>query len=242
MTSATLAVSAAVISAAYFIGAVTGYGAAILALPVIVWLTGDLNTSVIALLIVGEVQALHVGFFNVRYAPWRELGRMLICAGIGLPIGYACRRYLPQTPLLVAMGLIQLAGGVSGLMPDDHRNPPHWLLKALLVVGGIIHGAFACGGTTLVVYAQHAIKRKEQFRAALLCCWIVLNTILLAWAAVGRTIKAPAMELAGIALPFVLLGGWLGELTARRMGQRVFARTAAALLVAAGLITVGRVL
>jgi len=242
MTPATLAVSAAIISAAYFVSAVTGYGSAMLAVPLVAWVIGDLNTTVIALLIVGGIQALHVGMLNLRYIPWRQTSRMLVGAGLGVPIGFACRHYLPQAPLMIAMGVILLAGGFSGLMQGHERTAPGWLLNVLLVVGGIIHGAFSCGGATLVVYSQQTFKRKEEFRAALMCCWVVLNLGLLTWTVASGGFTAPMAKLAGAALPLVLLGGWLGELLARRIEQRTFGRLVAVLLIVAGFVTVARVL
>jgi uncharacterized protein len=242
MTPATLAISAAIISVAYFISAVTGYGSAMLALPLVAWITGDLHTTVIALLMIGGVQACHVGCLNIHHIPWRETARMLAGAGVGLPVGYACGRYLPQTPLLIAMGVILLAGGASGLAPGERRSLPRWLMNVLLVTGGIMNGAFACGGATLVVYAQSAFARKEEFRAALMACWVVLNLSVVAWAAATHALTGSMLKLAGVSLPLVLVGGWLGELVARRMKQHAFGRLVALVLVISGLVTVVRVL
>ncbi len=242
MTPATLAVSATIISAAYFVSAVTGYGSAMLSLPLVAWITGDLHTTVVALLIIGGVQACHVGCLNIRYVPWRETARMLAGASIGLPIGYACGRYLPQTPMLIAMGVILLVGGVSGLAPGERKGLPGWVMNALLVGGGVMNGAFACGGATLVVYAQSAFARKEEFRAALMACWVVLDLSVVAWAGATHALTGSMLKLAGVSLPLVLVGGWLGELVARRMKQQAFGRLVAVVLVISGLVTVVRVL
>lgn len=241
MSISTLAISAAIILVTHFISAITGYGSVLLALPLLAWAIGDLNTAVLALLLVGTVQAYHVLILNRRHVDWRELRRMLLWAGIGMPVGYLCRHSLPQKPLLIALGSILIVSGLSRLLPGRERRIPRLGLDLLLVVGGVIHGAFVCGGTTLVVYAQHTLKSKEAFRATLFMVWVILNTVLIGSAVANRTLTAPVWKLAMVGLPVVLLGNWAGDLIARRTHQAVFMRMVAILLAIAGVITIARV-
>ena len=239
---ATLAAAGLIIFVTHLISAITGYGSVLLALPLLAWLTGDLNTVVLALLVVGTVQAYHILCLNVRYVQWRELRRMLVWMGIGLPVGYACRQYLPLTPLLAALGVVLVLAGLSRLLPGRERSIPRAILTLLLLAGGVIHGAFACGGATLVVYAEQTLKRKEVFRGTLFMAWVVLNTALIAGAVANKSFNTKVGQLALVGLPVVLLGNWLGEAIAKRTRQEVFMRLVAALLVVAGVITIARVL
>lgn len=237
----TLIAAGGIILVTHFISAITGYGSVLLALPLLAWLVGDLNTAVLALLVVGTLQAYHMMFLNARHVDWRELKRMLIWMGIGLPVGYACRHYLPQRPLLAALGVVLIASGLSRLLPGRHGNIPRAGLTGLLLIGGVIHGAFVCGGATLVVYAQHTLKRKEIFRGTLFMAWVILNTVLLVSAVVSKSVTVEVGQLTIVGLPLVLIGNWLGEMVAKRTRQELFMKLVAGLLALAGVITILRV-
>jgi uncharacterized membrane protein YfcA len=53
---------------------------------------------------------------------------------------------------------------------------PYYLI---LVVGGMVHGAFASGGPLVVLYASKTLTDKGSFRATLCLLWTTLNTLLL---------------------------------------------------------------
>lgn len=243
MSVTVVVLAAVIILATHFIGAVTGYGSTLLALPVLAWLLGDVKTAMVTLLIAGTLQAYQVLFYCRKHVNWVELRRILLWAGIGLPIGYASMRFLPQKSLLLGLGTVLIASGASRLRRNSEEvdgGPPRAVLNGLLFVGGIIHGAFASGGATLAVYAQHALGKKDAIRGTLTMVWVILNTILLANLFSRGQVTEPEKYLVLVSLPFLILGNWLGELTARKLGQRHFMQWMATLLVVAGAITIVR--
>lgn len=238
-----LILSAAIIFATHLVGAIAAYGSTLLALPLMVWVVGDLRTSVVTLLIVGIVQSYQVAAYTYKDADWRELRQMAIWMGLGLPIGFLSMSHLPQRLLLVVFGAILVVCGAVPLWRRSRKSspPPNFVLKSLLVAGGIIHGAFACGGATLAIYAQHALVQKERMRGTLSMVWVVMQTVMVANAVMHGWVTPRVAWLAATALPFLLLGSWLGDQAARRMRQQSFAQLLAVLLVVAGVITILRV-
>jgi uncharacterized membrane protein YfcA len=243
MQASVLIPAALVILATHSIGAITGYGSSLLALPLLAWVVGDLKTAVIVLLLVGSLQSYQLAFYTFRHVDWRELRRIIIWAGIGLPIGFACMHRLPEKPLLLTLGVVVILSGASRLMASHQTNeqtPPRIACNLLLFSGGIIHGAFACGGATLAIHAQYALIRKETIRGTLSMVWVILNTVMLLNAGAQGMLTTPAVRLALIGIPLVLLGSWFGELVARKIKQQHFVRLMAALLVIAGISTICR--
>lgn len=224
---------------AHFVGSLTAYGSNLIALPLLVLITNDPRTCVTALLVLGALQSYQVGLYTYRDADWREYRRIILWSGCGMPIGYICQHVLPQKPLLLALGCVVLIAGISRLRSVS-RNIPVPLLRLLLFIGGIIHGAFVCGGATMVIYAQQALKKKETFRGTMCMVWASLNTVLLIMNAFTHAYTLPVGRLALTGLPFVLLGNWLGELGARRIQQRRFTQLLSVLLVAAGVLMILR--
>ena len=233
----------ATIFASHFIGAITAYGSTLLALPVLAWLLGDLPLAVLVLLAVGTVQSFQILVYTWRETDWPELRRIVLWAGAALPLGFFADRWLPETALMTALGVVVLLAGGSRLgrgVALGPRRPPDWLLNALLAVGGLIHGAFASGGATLVVVCQYRLPGKDAFRATLTTTWCVLNAVLLGAALARGRLTGPAAGLIGLALPLVIAGGWWGERLARRLPQARFTKLVAILLVFAGVITLAR--
>lgn len=244
MSPTILLLSGIVILVTHLIGAITAYGSSLLALPILVWLIGDLTTSVVAILLVGTVQSYLIAAFTFRDVDWRELRRVVVWAGIGLPIGVLSMRYLPERLLLLCLAGVLVASGGAWLTPALRRTlrPSDRVLNALLFCGGIIHGAFACGGATLAIYAQYALVKKERIRGTLCMIWVILNTVVVASAIAHGRLTPRVERLSLTTLPFMLLGCWAGDRAARRMKQDRFSQLMAVVLVAAGVITVLRVM
>jgi len=230
-----------VILCSHFIGAIAAYGSTLLALPALVMVVKDLQTSVVALLLVSVAQSYHIMFYTVRNVDRRELVRILLWAGMGIPIGFTCAHVLPSKPLLAGLGCVLIAGGVSRLIPGSLEAPKP-ILRLLLFIGGIIHGAFACGGATIVVYAQHTFKTKEPFRATLCMVWVILNTVLAIIYFAKGMVTPRVWHIVLIGLPFILLGNMLAEHTAHRVDQQRFMQLVAVLLVIGGVFMIGRLL
>ncbi|OPZ12207.1 MAG: Sulfite exporter TauE/SafE [candidate division BRC1 bacterium ADurb.BinA364] len=243
MSIAIVALATFVIFATHFLGAIAAYGSTLLALPLLVFVVDDLPLSVLALVVIGAAQSYQVLWYTWRDVGWRVFGRMLAVAGAGLPIGFVALRVLPERPLMIFLGTILLASGVSRLAMrngDGAWKPPRLALDALLFVGGVIHGAFASGGATVVVYAQYVFGSKETFRATLCAFWTVLNTVVIAATVAREPITREAWILIGAAGPLSLLANWLGNRCALRMSQDKFMRFVAALLALAGCVTIFR--
>ena len=108
-------------------------------------------------------------------------------------------------------------------------------MRGVLVLGGVIHGAFGTGGPFVVIHASKALTDKTHFRAAFSVLWVVLNTILLAkWTLCGDVWSAHIGALLAVALPFLVGGILLGDFLHYRVNERVFRMIVYAVLVLSG--------
>lgn len=234
-----------VLFASHLLGAITCYGSSLLAVPLLVWIFGDLQVTVIVLLVVGALQSYQVLFYTYRQIDFRRLLRMFGFALAGLPVGFVSMQRLPEKPLLAVLGLVLFAAGGYRLLPlsdRPERRPPDWLLNLLLFLGGMIHGAFATGGAVLVVCAQYLLHRKESFRATLASLWVVLNTAMIAgFLARGQLGDVPPVLMAS-SLAAVFAASWIGNALAGLIPAAAFRRLVAGILLLAGLMTAGKAL
>ena len=229
--------------ATHVLGGVAAFGSTLLALPLLLLLGWDLRAAVALLATVGLVQAVHVSCLTWRGADRRALVRILVVAGLGIPLGFLAAGHLPERGLGVLLGVLLAAAGGSRLVEHCRRTtwrPPGWVLYTLLLAGGVIHGAFASGGATLTIYGRYALRHKAVFRGTLALMWVILNTVVVIGLAFeGRFDRGLAAVLLP-AIPVVLLATWCGDRLARRLSQERFVDLVAALLCLAGILTIVR--
>ena len=243
MTPFNIVLSEVIILITHFVGGITVYGSSLLALPFLVWVIKDLQTPIVVLLAINAVQDCQIFFYTYRHVDWAKLRSMLGYASLGIPIGVASLQFLPQKPLLVCLGIVLILSGLSRLWSELSSRrfmPPPLLLRLLLFFGGVIHGAFASGGSMVAVYGQYELTQKETFRATLSVFAMVLNTVLVAGALLQGKVSRDAVVLFLVGLPLVLVGTKLGNQVAKHLSQQLFMRIINLLVILAGVVTIGK--
>jgi len=239
-----LLLAAFIIFISSWLGAIGMFGSNLLATPLLLWAGLNLETVILVLLIIGTVASLHMLTLTWRTVNWWQAGYMLLLAGLGLPVGYFAMELLPQPLLLVMLGLICIISGVLHLFRLQTLKKLFSSPKAkigLLLAGGVIHGAFACGGAAIVLYAREAFPRKAEFRGTLNAFWIGLNTILALGILWHRpSIPAPAGRLIVVGIPLVIIGNLLGQWVVARTSEERFRDFVAALIVVCGVLIIGK--
>jgi uncharacterized membrane protein YfcA len=191
-----------------------------------------LNVFLSVILVARTARHAAVSFLLRSVLPW------LI---VGLPLGMFGARLVREEVLKCVFGLFVLLlaaleiARASGAAPTVRQ--PTWSDRALLTVGGVIHGAFATGGPMVVfVLGRTLASDKATFRATLSLLWLVLNAILLlSFAADGR-ITADTLPLTGAFVVALLLGFGLGEVLFRCVSATRFRSAVFAMLGVAGLL------
>lgn len=176
----------------------------------------------------------------------RDLDRRLLflwvlpLMALGLPLGWWAFQSLDRTQSLRALGvmvgvlaLLQLLGQRDGGRPA--RALPGPFAAALLVLAGVVHGAFATGGP-LVVYVLGQKQNKANFRVTLSALWLILNLVLIAGYLTTGQLTASTLQLS-LQLSLGLLAGLLaGERLFRRVPERHFRLSVYALLLLAAVL------
>ena len=233
----------AILFATHALGGAAAFGSTLLALPLLLLAGWDLRPAVALLLLVGTAQSVSLACLTWRGADRRALGRILIAAGFGIPIGLLAADLLPERALGLLFGGLLIVAGATRLLEHGSRRPwtpPPWVLRLLLVVGGIIHGAFGSGGATLIVYARFTLREKDAFRGTLSIMWTALNLAVIAPLVWRGHVNQAVMSIGLAGIPAVLLATWVGHRWVAGMSQERFALLVAVLLCLAGALTLAR--
>jgi len=218
---------------------ITGFGATVAELPFVSALVG-IKTAVVALCMVSLTLAI---FVVIRFHKQIDRKAYLNIVGfaiLGMPIGMLAFSFLPERALKIGLGIFIILAAVRGfyvlLSKKQDRKPiNNAVLRVLLFIGGIVHGAFASGGPFLVIYAGEKIKEKGSFRATMCSVWATLNSVLLIkYIITGDFIVKNVMPVYLLAIPFLAVGVAIGMFLHKKVSQRVFSIIVYCILLAAG--------
>lgn len=236
----------AVIFAARLLETIIGFGGTILALPILALLvpTLEIEGFLVPVLALGNIFCCAgIVFAGRREIIWREFGIIILWMAVGLPIGFLLagvaaeawlRLILGCFVLIIAVSMLWQASRMGAQQPGMEGTLTRLYLRAVLVVGGIVHGIFTTGGPLLVIYATRALKSKGLFRVTLAMVWLTLNLVMAAgWIATDR-IAPEAWAVAGITLPFILVSLLAGNYLHHRLPEDTFRKVVYVLLLLAG--------
>lgn len=173
-----------------------------------------LATRIVPLMLVGGV----LGYLGVRAfaGPWLE------------------RAFASMVVLLAARELFRMS-----FYRTRERPFPRLASNAFITLAGVIHGAYATGGPTLV-YAVGRELEKREMRATLSLVWLILDGVLTISFALDGAYTTSTLEplwLVPLALP---LGVLLGEQLHHRVDERHFKLGLFVLLLVAGIALFAR--
>ncbi len=220
----------------HLVQGVTGFGALVLALPVLTFFF-PLKTLIPALV---AVNLLQVGWFALTQRSHiiaDHAKSIVLLSLLGLPFGFAVYSYLPSDDLKLLLGGVVTAVAAWNLLGLrlPWQAPDRWF-HALNFAAGVVQGALATGGPLMVIYAARMIKDKSAFRATLSLVWLVLNTVLCLSYTVSNRWSADMAPITGIAVPTMVFGTVLGMKLHDLIPERPFRALVFALLLVSGLL------
>lgn len=193
------------------------------------------------------VLSLTIAFVDRRTIDWRLLlRRILPWMGLGMPGGILLYQFGSDRLLYVGCGVFVIVISFLELWRMFRRGPVRTrplgavAEAAVLVAGGVVHGAYAGGGPMVVYVVGRAITDKRAFRSTLCALWFVLNVVLVVSYAVAGDITARTAELCLYLAAPVAAGIAAGQWLHTRIDEKLFKALVFGLLLAAGVVLLGR--
>ena len=234
---------------------ITGFGCTVLAFPFVTWILGIYEAKVL-LAVLTWILGAYLVSTKFRHINWRQFGIIVVLVGLGMPFGIYLFNNFPSETLKLCLGIFIVFTSVMQLKKEygGLKLPftvPEWIYYLLLVLGGVLHGAFATGGPFVVLYATRKLQDKGEFRATLSLLWVSLNTFLIATdvtfdpilsniAAVATQGAPMGQSLLNLvwSLPFLLVGIFIGEVVHNKVDAALFRKIVFWVLLATGLFII----
>lgn len=229
------------VTAGYLVFAITGFGAALITVPVMSHLLP--LPFVLPLCVMLDVGAsLVVGVKFRRDGDWRELGVMVPCSLAGAILGVTLLVNLPREAGIAGLGLLLIAYGIYSLREGDgfRRVSGLWAPVSGLA-GGTMGTLFGIGAPPYAMYLSRRIEDKASMRATLSTMVLFSTGIRLTVFVFAGLILSDRMLAFALLFPFALAGLWAGNRMHLTMSRERVLAAISLVLIATGASLVVRV-
>lgn len=226
--------AAVILSLAYFVRGVAGFGSGLIAIPLLA-LVLPLPVVVPLVVFLDYVASASHGLKDRAEIQWRQFLPLLPFSAIGVVTGLYFFRTVDPVFLSHLLGVfVILYAAYSLLSKDDgHRISSLWAVPAG-GFGGLVGTLFGTGGPFYVVYLKHRGLPKTQFRATFALVFLVDGAGRLAGYLVGGYFDRDWLILAALGLPVMALGLYWGGHVHTNISQRQFQVAVSLLLLVSG--------
>ncbi len=238
---ATLATLAAIAFAGAFIFGVTGFGAALVTIPLATHLV-PLPFALGMFAILDCTSAWRIGLSDPKNAVGGEWKRMIPLVVAGTVVGMTMLVNLPRAVSMAALGVFVLLVATSNLVRAGSVSIANqaWAYAAGFV-GGITSTLFGSGGPPYAIYLSRRPLTKEQYRATLGICTMFSITLRVVVFFIAGPLQSPTPWLWALAsLPASLLGLWVASKAFARISRDALIRAIGIMLALSGISLIVR--
>lgn len=233
---------------------ITGFAGTMLAMPPSVMLVG-FETAKPVLNLLGLLSGVYVVLLNRKSVNKKEFLKIVCVMSVSIAAGIALRSVFAahERALYIALGVIVLLTALDGAFKSflkprlsaskndgsekKEKRGQRAVFSFLLLAGaGVTHGMFVCGGPLLVSYVTGKIEDKQEFRATLSACWIVLNGIIFADDLRTGLWTGELFGVAAVSSVLLFAAMFVGGLLCKKMSRELFMKITYVLLTISGIM------
>lgn len=201
---------------------IMGFGAALIAMPLLVALLG-IKTAVPAFALIGTMTT----FFNAlrlrRHATPGDLVQLALPALVGIPLGIWLLARVDGDVVTHTLGIILIAYATFALtgttLPELHHRVWAYLIG---FTSGVLTGAYNTGGPPVVVYATARQWSADRFRANLQSYFLLSGIIVVVLHGFAGHLTPSVWRYALFAIPALLLGQLIGVRICHYLDAQLF--------------------
>lgn len=225
---------AAIALVSAFTKALSGFGLALVAMPLFAATIGIRAAAPLGSLL-GFLSNAYLLIRHRRALMIREIWRLVVAALLAIPLGVWSLGHADEEIVLGMLGVMLIAYSLyawfSPRLPEIRNQNWAFLFG---FVAGLLRGAYNTDGPPIVVYGSFRRWDPSEFRGNLQAFFICTTSTVLVTHALNRNYTTTILWYLLAALPFMLLGLWLGARMDRYLDPERFRKLVLVLLVAIG--------
>lgn len=222
-----------VVLATNIIQCITGFAGTVLAMPFSIMLVGfDVARPILNVL--GIVASVIIVAQKRQFVNKKELLKITCIMLAGMVPGFLIINHFSVNSgvLYKTLGIIVIGFTALGIIRSRRQGKNNVkkqkrpfndiVMYGLLLLSGIVHGMFVCGGPLLVVYANDKLKDSDEFRSTVSAVWIVLNSINMFTDIGAGRFNGNTVILLLISTAVLFLAMLIGNLIYKHMNKKAF--------------------
>jgi uncharacterized protein len=226
----------AVVFLASLLQSLSGFGFAILVMPVVTLLVG-LQTAAPMVALTG-LTVYVTNFVRYRQAvDPGELARLGLATAVGVPVGIWTLVHVQEAVVNRVLGLIMIAYATYTLLrPEADRLVPRWWVYPAGLLAGCLGGAYNTPGPPVIVYGSLRQWPRGEFRAILQALFLVNATLVVGAHLVAGHVNVEVLRLYLWAVPAFAAGILLGSRLDARVNRKQFRLVVTSAILGIGLL------
>ena len=231
-----IVLAAPIVFLAYTVFGLTGFGAAMVSVPILVQFM-PLQFAVPLVVLFDLVCTALIGVSNWKRVSVAELKRLFLWMLIGIVLGVTVLHKASAKWPLIVLGCFVVAVCIKGLRHEQGRHDPmaqRWAIPFGLF-GGMFSAMFGTGGPIYTIYLSRRFTAMDQFRATISVVILASGIIrAIAFGVTGMYAQPGILLVAAVLLPVCLIGLFCGSRFRSRISPQALRRFIYLLLAIAG--------
>lgn len=219
-----------IVIVAGFLQGLTGFGFALIALPLL-GLFIPLKTIIPLVLMLAILISLTLSIQLRRSIRMRIIGVLFLATLPGIPVGVYTLKHLSAETLSLALGLLMVIFTTYQLLIKPRPKPlglPYTLTAGFL--SGILTGSISAGGPPVIIYSAVQPWTKDEAKATLAFYFLISGGVALATHAVTGLVTSDVIHYFTISCPALIIGILSGTFAYKHMSDHGYRKLAIVLV------------
>jgi uncharacterized membrane protein YfcA len=197
---------AVIIFFACFTQSVTGFGLALVAMPLLVEQVG-IHIAAPLVALIGTTNSIGMLIRYRRSLSLRAVWRLALTSLIGIPLGVFALSQINETTVRLILGLVVVGyAGYALLAPTIPRLKHTGWAYGMGLCSGVLAGAYNTGGPPLIIYASAQDWEAAEFKGNLQSLALFNSVMVILTHALGGSFTGLVWQRYLIALPAIAIG------------------------------------
>jgi uncharacterized membrane protein YfcA len=229
---------AAIVCAAAFAQSLTGFGFALIVMPLVTIVLGVRIAAPVVALAALTVYSINLVRYR-RSINLPEVLRLGAASAAGVPVGIWVLSNTDEKVVMRTLGLILVAYACYSLLQPKARRllSPGWVYPAGFLAG-CLGGAYNTPGPPVIVYGSMREWPRDEFRAVLQALFLINAILVVASHAIARHLTTQVLVCYLYAVPALVVGILVGSTVDPRIDQNQFRKIVTAMILVLGLALV----
>jgi len=226
---------AALVFVAAFAQSLTGFGFALIIMPLLTMLLGVRTAAPVVALVAITVYTVNIVRYR-RAINVPEVLRLGLASAAGVPLGIWVLANASEDVVMRVLGAILVAyAGYALAGPEVRRELSRGWAYPAGFLAGCLGGAYNTPGPPLIIYGSVRMWTRDEFRAVLQVLFFVNASLVVASHALAQHLTKQVLVYYLLAVPALLAGILLGSIVDRRIDQSQFRTIVMVMIVLLGL-------